>query len=172
MTTIKDIEDITAKDLMKSDVVTLPASAPVAEAIQTLEEYHISGAPVTDSMGRLIGVLSAYDVAKSEHLQEGHLAQIAEYYLANPLEEASEEDLWAEEEILGKHSFSPEAFDSETVQDWMNPNIISVSSRTSLHEICKVMTRESIHRVLVVDDGNLHGIISTLDVVRFLATQP
>ena len=37
-------------------------------------------------------------------------------------------------------------------------------------EVCRVMSREQIHRVFVVDNRRLSGVISSLDIVRFLST--
>src|SRR5689334_3638095 len=53
---------VTAKDLMNKDVVRLDADAPIESAIEMLDENEISGAPVTDGSGHLLGVLSARDV--------------------------------------------------------------------------------------------------------------
>src|SRR5438445_12545119 len=42
--------------------VTLPPDAPVADALELMARYHISGVPVTDAEGRLVGILTNRDL--------------------------------------------------------------------------------------------------------------
>ena len=161
---------ITARDLMVTDVQTLAADASIEEAIEVFEEYHISGAPVVDSAGRLLGVLTASDIARREHVSDGKLqASGGEYYLTNPLDDARGEGIWDEDDYFSQADYSPETLGEEKVRDWMSPNIVSVVPETPLKEVCEVMVRETIHRVLVVESGTVKGIISSFDLVRYLA---
>ena len=52
-------------DLMGKDLVTVPLSATVGEAIVTLADAHVSGLPVVDHEGYLVGVLSTTDLLTS-----------------------------------------------------------------------------------------------------------
>jgi CBS domain-containing protein len=52
---------LTARDLMSEDVVTIRQDTPLRDAAGSLSCAHISGAPVVDTDGRCIGVLSATD---------------------------------------------------------------------------------------------------------------
>ena len=154
---------IRAQDLMQTKVITLSPEASVAEAIETFEEDHISGAPVVDGAGHLLGVLSASDVTRKEHVVHGRLTtERSEYYFANPLDEETN----SFSDIEG---YSPETEGPECVRDWMTPNIISVAPTATLAAVCKTMVRESVHRLLVVEDGKLKGIVSSFDVVRHFA---
>lgn len=164
------LEGITAQDLMVTDVQTLEADASVEEAIEIFEEYHISGAPVVDSAGRLLGVLTASDIARREHVKEGRLqAGNQEYYLANPLDEERDEGFWDEEDYFSQSDYGGETLGTARVRDWMNPNIVGVTPETGLKEVCEIMVAETIHRVLVVEKGVVKGIVSSFDLVRFLA---
>jgi CBS domain-containing protein len=166
MTTLGKIK---ARDLMQKEVITLRAGATVQEAIETFEEYHISGAPVVDESGRLVGVLSARDITRTEHVRGGRIETMrTQYYLANPLEEEGE-SLWVEEDLLGKEDYSPQVLGNETVGDWMKTEVVSVAPDASLKKLCRLMTEESIHRVLIVENGSVVGLVSTFDVVRHLA---
>ncbi|HEX7123806.1 MAG TPA: CBS domain-containing protein [Gemmatimonadaceae bacterium] len=53
-------------DLMQTDVRTIDADATVAEIVEALADAHVSGLPVVDASGRLIGVVSATDVLQAE----------------------------------------------------------------------------------------------------------
>ena len=51
-----------------------------------------------------------------------------------------------------------------TVQDFMSPNVETVSPGDSVDEVRKIMAEKQIRRVMVVDDGKLVGVISLGDV--------
>ena len=51
-----------------------------------------------------------------------------------------------------------------TVQDFMSPNPVTVSPEDSVEDVRKLMADNQIRRVMVVDDGNLVGVISLGDV--------
>ena len=73
------------------------------------------------------------------------------------------------EGLVGKDSFSPDVTGGETVGDWMTPRVISVSPDEPIDGVCKLMADEGIHRVMVVHRSEIKGVISSLDIVRFLA---
>ena len=153
-----------ARDIMQRDVVQLHTDASIKSAIETFEEYSISGAPVVNEAGELVGVLSDSDIVKTEHLENEELKlKRTEYYFANPLEELDEPYFSTEE-------YSPEVLGEETVGEWMTPHVISVAPEASLSDVCTLMTQERIHRVFVVKEKKLLGVISTLDIVKCLAT--
>jgi predicted transcriptional regulator len=57
---------MTVAELMQRNVNTIRSEATVAEAVVALADAHISGMPVTDGAGRVIGVLSTSDVLTAE----------------------------------------------------------------------------------------------------------
>ncbi len=56
------MKDRTASDIMTHPVVTLAPEARLTDAIKLLLRHHISGMPVVDAAGRLVGLLSEHDV--------------------------------------------------------------------------------------------------------------
>jgi len=167
------LTELSARDVMQTSVVTLSASATIEEAVTTLEDHRITGAPVLDAANELVGVLSSSDIVRKGHVDEGEVrTRRGEYYMADPLEERFEQTPWGEEEeFYAKEDYTPELLGHELVKDWMNPTIVSVTPDASLREVCRVMVREGVHRVCVVEDGGLAGIVSTFDVVRCLADE-
>ena len=148
---------------MQTDVIRLEADDRVESAVALFEEYHIGGAPVVDSAGKLLGFLSARDVARSDHVRSGRIVTERGDYSAGSGE------LEDDGSFYSKSDYSPEILGSELVRDWMNPDVFSLPPTASLKEVCEVMVRESIHRVLIVEEKNLKGILSTFDVARYLA---
>jgi CBS domain-containing protein len=63
-TLIKPLLALTASDLMTPDVLYLPQTMPLPEAIRLLLDNHVSGAPVVDDRGRCVGIFSAVDIAR------------------------------------------------------------------------------------------------------------
>lgn len=57
---------MTVAELMQANVRTVGADASIAEAVVSLADAHISGMPVVDAAGRVIGVLSSTDVLAAE----------------------------------------------------------------------------------------------------------
>ena len=57
---------MTVAELMQRNVKTVSADATVADAIVSLADAHISGMPVVDGIGKVIGVLSTTDVLTAE----------------------------------------------------------------------------------------------------------
>lgn len=166
------INTVKACDIMQTKVVTLSPSTPIQSAIETFEELHISGAPVVDERGKIVGMLTAMDIAKAEHMGDDMIqADRGEYRMLSEDEEDDEAQPQSfDEVILSLNDFSPATHGRTTVSEWMSNGIVSVSPESSLHSICRLMIKEHIHRVPVVKNGKLAGIISTLDIVRCIAS--
>ncbi len=56
------ISDLSVLDFMSKHVISLVDGTKIFTAIQTLSTHQISGAPVVDSRGRLLGIISEYDL--------------------------------------------------------------------------------------------------------------
>jgi CBS domain-containing protein len=74
-------------DLMQTDLSTVPPDAPVAEVVQTMADGHVSGLPVVDADGRVLGVVSATDVlqAAAEHEDRKGRATLFEHTTARDI---------------------------------------------------------------------------------------
>jgi CBS domain-containing protein len=160
---------VSARDVMQTDVLVLRDDDSIRSAAEQLEENGASGAPVVDGGGRLIGVLTTADIARSEHVDEEAVSS----RLADPA--GSEATLTADapgfdEEVRPVEAFGDQVAGRARIGDWMTPGAITVDPDTALGEVCRLMVDECIHRVFVVDRGRLVGVVSTTDVVRLLAT--
>ncbi|HET9950073.1 MAG TPA: CBS domain-containing protein [Longimicrobiales bacterium] len=62
-------------DLMRTDVYSVPADAPVRDAVTMMADAHVSGLPVVDGAGKVIGVITATDVLQAEAELEGGRAR-------------------------------------------------------------------------------------------------
>jgi CBS domain-containing protein len=160
---------IRARDLMQKQVVTLRPDASLREALSTLEEHEITGAPVVDASGRPVGFLTTRDIASPDHLEGGGLAGRRDMGLAELPSDELDEGMLDEDTILERDDYSPAVLGRGSVQDWMSEDVTSVEPGDDLRSICRVMSENSIHRVLVLEEGRIAGIVTTMDVVRHLA---
>lgn len=143
--------ELKAKDIMVSEPVCVDPSTTIVELVRIFEENEISGAPVTDNMGRVIGVVSKTDLIR--RCSEGTL-DVPPAYLFEMLSEQSGED----------QELNVEA--DVSVQDFMTEDPVTVGPDTPIAAIAREMAEAHIHRVIVVDDGQFPiGIITSLDLL-------
>lgn len=142
-----------AIDVMTSKPVTLDATASVASAVATLERHQITGAPVVDEAGRVIGMFSLWDFVHSQTRSGRSANRDPE----NP-------------QLKSPEGARPPALaESVTVADWMSRTEGSVPRDQLLVEVARTMCIAHWHRVpVVMGDGQLVGIISTMDVLAAL----
>lgn len=150
---------VTARDLMRTDVVTVSYSAPLSEVERVLADNRISGAPVVDEVGRIIGVVSIRDLVERYAADPDARPRRGAGFFELSTEELEEEDLDAFE--------VPEEAE-ETARDVMTAQIHTVPGAAGLKEIADAMCRHKVHRVLVEEEGRLLGLISTLDILEGL----
>ncbi len=165
---MSSLANLRAEDLMERDVLRLRTTDTAESAVEMLQEYGISGAPVVDAGGYLVGMLSLTDITRPEHVRGGRIEGArGDYDFGEPVEESSGEE--AEDVIFSKEDYSPRVLGRELVKDWMTPRIVAVGPRATLRDICRLMVAESIHRVIVAEGNSLLGIISTSAIVKALA---
>jgi CBS domain-containing protein len=148
----------TVADWMNRDLLTVMPSTPLSEAVKLLVDRHISGLPVIDDAGELVGVISESDLMLREQGLEQPPYMIflgGVIYFQNPL--TYDRDL---HKALG-----------QTVGEVMTPHAISITADTTLPEAAKIMHDKKVHRLPVVD-GDRHpiGIITEGDIVRAMAS--
>lgn len=149
---------ITASDLMNPGVLTVQEDMNVRELASFLMENEISGAPVADAQGRLVGVVSLTDIAalasgESRSTGEEGSSFFGRDWEDDGLEEEDVEDL---------------PLDGARVADIMNPKIYSVREDATVPEIASLMLNGHLHRVLVTREDRAVGIITTSDLLGLL----
>ena len=151
---------LTAKDIMVKDILTVSVNWSVDRLTRFLIEHSITGAPVLDEDQRLAGVVSLTDIARHYKVATHDLnKEPHDYYLPNV------EVQYAKELIS---SLDVEKEDKLKISDIMTPMVFSVSEDTTIQQVADAMIRGRIHRVLVVKDYKVIGIITTLDMLKVL----
>ncbi len=150
----------TAGDLMKTEVVTIPETAPLTEAVRRLAEHRISGMPVTNESGHLTGVISIRDILDYES-QEGGASTLA----VRSFYAVADDDLDDDFEF-GDVEVSEDS--GGLVSDAMTAEVHSVDVQAPLSEIATKLVEHRIHRVLVSRNHKHVGIVSAMDVLAAL----
>jgi CBS-domain-containing membrane protein len=145
---------LTAADVMTTDVVTVDPDKPVRDIAELLYTRRISGVPVVDSDGSVIGIVSEGDLI-------GHAAIVGEHHRSWWL------SLFADESVTARDYAKAHG---RTARDVMTTNVITVEETKTLREIVETLHRHRINRVPVVRDGKLVGIVTRGDLLKALAT--
>lgn len=142
-----------AYDIMTTRVATTRADAPIAEAIRVMLQRRVSGLPVVDAGGRLVGIVTEGDfMRRSETSTERHRPRWLEF-------------------ILGPHRLADEYVRSHarTVEDVMTRDVATIDDYASIDTIVRLMEKRRVKRLPVVRDGRVAGMISRADLMRALA---
>lgn len=148
-----------AQDLMTVQVITVMPEMSAKDAWRILVENQVSGAPVVDGSGKLVGVLSLNDLARRAFTDNFNPSKASSFYEALPYDEGC--GLLTEE--------SPDRLTNSRVEQLMSPYVITVSPTDSAAAVAKVMRERRIHRVIVKDRDSVVGIISALDLLSLIA---
>jgi CBS domain-containing protein len=149
-----------ARDLMQTDVVSVSPEERLVDVHRLFVEEEITGAPVVDEDGRVVGIISSADLLRA--VVEGHDAAAASPIYYRDLLEFSGPD-WAS---------MPEDFQDRLAQlsaaDAMTENVITVAPDAPLSEVARTLRFHKIHRVLVAEEGRLVGLISSFDLIGLI----
>jgi CBS domain-containing protein len=132
--------DLRVGDLMSIDPVTITIDATLEQAETLLRDFRITGLPVVDDAGRLVGVVSQTDLL----------------YLALPSVRA-----------LIRHRES-----GIRIGEVMSVPAVTVDVDSTLAEAARIMDRNHLHRLVVVDAGGRPaGVLSSMDYVALAAEE-
>ena len=164
-----DPKVLKARDVMTPGPITVRSNLSLPELGAFLVENEISGAPVVDSQGCLVGVVSVNDLARAAGVLAGFgAAPGSDYFEQGGLRLVSE---WETATVVSPQPFEGEMSD-HSVSEIMSSLIDSVSADTSVSEIARIMVSRRHHRVLVTRDDQLLGIVTSLDLVALLLSEP
>lgn len=140
--------------VMSTDVISVAADTSVEDAVALLARHRISGAPVVDDSGRLIGLLDDSDLIISDARLHGPtVIEILGAYFPLPGERHRfDEDV--------RHALAA------TVGELMHSNPPSVRVTATLEDVATLIRDRGVSRVAVVDDaGRVVGLVTRGDLV-------
>lgn len=141
--------DPPASEFMRRDVIAVRESDPVWDVAKLFSEHEITGAPVLNASGELVGVVSQTDIVR-------HLEQVAASFTNGVFYEDAEDE---RRRPLRK---------AVTAGELMNRDVIEAPQETRASELSRMMLGKRIHRIIITDDRKLCGIVTTLDLLKVL----
>lgn len=149
----------TVADVMTANPAVVQPETPLKEAIKLLVEKKVSGLPVIDQEGKLVGVISEADLMWQETGVETppyFMFLDSVIYLQNPAQYDRELH-----KALG-----------QTVGEVMSDRAVSITGDCPLKEAAQLMHKREVRRLPVVDEAEkVVGIITRGDIVRTMASE-
>lgn len=139
--------------IMTSPVITVSPTTPIAEAVRTMLDNHISGLPVVDGAGKLVGIVSEGDFLRRSELSTEKKRSWLLELLTSPGKLADEY----------AHSHG------RIVEEVMTFDVITVTPTTFLHKAVELMEKHEVKRLPVVSEGKLVGIVCRSDLLKALS---
>jgi CBS domain-containing protein len=152
---------VTIKDIMQRDVLAVDADWPLDKLAGFLVDNSISGAPVTDEHGELVGVVSLTDIVRQNSItdKDTDTNNTHDVYLYELERHMSNEEL----RVFHAQYESP-----IQVREIMTPMIFKVSEDDSVRHVADTMLKGRIHRVFVTQGTKLTGIVTALDMLQVI----
>lgn len=149
----------TVAEIMTADPITVSPQTSLQEAIQILAEQKISGLPVVDDSGKLVGVISETDLTwQASGVEAPPYVMFLDsvIYLQNPT----------------KHNREIHKALGETVAEAMSERPITVQGSQLVREAARIMHEKKVRHLPVVDENSqLIGMITQGDVIRMMAAE-
>jgi CBS-domain-containing membrane protein len=143
-----------ATDIMTRNVVTVSPGDQVQDVAKILLKHRISGVPVVDKSGKIVGVVSEGDLMRRSETNTDHQRS------------------WWLRALVGSETLAKEYVRSHArrVLDIMTTDVLTASPQTSLRELAAQMERNRIKRLPIVENGKLVGIVSRANLMQAFAS--
>ena len=154
---------LTARDLMNCEVAIVPLEMGMQAAARSLNQLHVSGAPVMDKQGRCVGVLSSNDFVSCCAANRSHCAKHRAESNRGPC---------TSPDCVGSDWQMVDTVESVEglVRDHMTPDPVMAGPETSIFELARMMVDTHVHRVIIVDRQRQPiGIVSSTDILAGIA---
>lgn len=143
------------KEVMTRDVKSILPDISVKEALDLLDKMQISGLPVVDAQGKLVGMFT----------EKGVLSYILPSYI-----EKVGKFIYEENPKVTKKKFME--LSNIKVAQLMRKDVITITEDTTLCEVARLMLTQKARRIPVVDkSGEMVGIVARCDILKGLAKE-
>ncbi|MDP2279405.1 MAG: CBS domain-containing protein [Nitrospirota bacterium] len=142
-----------AKDIMTKNVTTVRATTTIEELARILMEHKISGVPVVDDNGNLIGIVTENDLINQN--RRLHIPTVIRLF-----------DAFIMLESPGKIEKEIKKMTAITVNDIYIKEVITVTEDTPVQDIATIMSEKKVHLIPVVEGKKILGIIGKIDLIK------
>ena len=155
----------TVASIMRRDPETVSPDLPLSRLEERFLETGFTGFPVVEG-GRLVGIVSRSDIVRSLLTERSRVEQAASDFYS-PMGQPSEAELARSLESIASQVGVRLA--GLHVDDVMIHSVVTIQSDCSLVDLAELMHEGELHRLPVVDDDRLIGLVTSMDVVRAVA---
>jgi CBS domain-containing protein len=142
-----------AHQIMTRDVITVTPRTTIQDAANIMLRSHISGLPVLDDAGRLIGIVSESDFLRRSEIGTGRKRAAWLQFFLGPG--------WSATDFVRERG--------RRVEDVMTPNPVTVGEETPLEELVHLMEKNGIKRLPVMSGAVLVGIVTRSNLLQAVA---
>lgn len=159
---------MSVNNVMTRDVISVKSSSKVKDAWLILMEADITGAPLVDDSGNLVGILSTTDIFRAILERVTKARSLREATVSSGNQEESEK------EELRELSLAIRAVTDSPVLNIVpkEQKILSLSPGDSLDRAIHMIAEHDVNRLPVVHDGKVVGIITRQDIIWIIAGRP
>jgi len=140
-----------ARELMSTPVVTVSPETSLKDVAEKMAAHNVSGVPVVDQFGHLVGIVSESDVVMKLAYQETRRGLVG-------LLDALAHSVGAVKKL-----------EAHTAANLMTPRVISAGPDASFRELLHLMTSYDVNRLPIVESDRVIGIVTRADILRTLA---
>jgi CBS domain-containing protein len=144
------------RDLMTTDAVTVAPDTPVHEVARLMEERAISGIPVVNASGEVVGIVTDLDlIVRNTRLEPPAFFQVLDGRI--PLE------------TPGHYRKRLQHMLGTLARDVMTEGVVTIGPEADAETLAALMVKRKVNPVPVVEEGRLVGVVSRADVIRLMA---
>ena len=151
---------VLAYEIMTPSIKAVPQSWTMDRLARFLTHNEITGSPVTDETGEIVGIATLKDITE---------------FRWNASRSESDARMTPEEEHEARRLrmaiFEEMGKVPVEVRDIMTPIVLSVDEQTPVRDIADIMMREHLHRIFITKDEKITGIVTTYDMLKLISDQ-
>ena len=141
-----------AHQIMTRSVITIAPDATIHEAARTMLQHHVSGLPVVDAAGKLLGIVSEGDFIRRSEIgtprRRGRWLKV----------------------LLGDSAVDYVREHGRSVSDVMTSDPVTVTEDATLEEIVDTMETKGVKRLPVMKGDKLVGLVSRANLMQAVAS--
>lgn len=149
---------VLAHEIMTPSVKAVPQSWTMDRLARFLTDNEITGSPVTDNDGEIVGIATLKDITEFRWSSDRSDRDAS----LTPEEQAEARRLrMVIFEEMGKVPVE--------VRDIMTPSVLSVDEQTPVRDIANIMMEEHLHRIFITRNNKITGIVTTYDMLKLIS---